>query len=167
MLDKDIESYVLKKGEEVSLIKSPNNRGKRILKKCKNCGCIFETLLLRARKKGEFFCSKKCYIEHMKKNSMTKEQKKKKEVLYQKKSKYGLNENDYTHMFDVQNNRCAICDSEFTENLKGFVDHCHKTNKIRGLLCTKCNSLLGMANDNIEILLKAIEYLKKYDKNNK
>ena len=50
--------------------------------------------------------------------------------------------------------------TEFNEKNKGFVDHSHITNEVRGLLCSKCNSLLGMANDDIEILKKAIEYLK-------
>ena len=59
-----------------------------------------------------------------------------------------------------QNIKCAICGTEFNEKNKGFVDHSHITNEVRGLLCSKCNSLLGMANDDIEILKKAIEYLK-------
>ena len=45
--------------------------------------------------------------------------------------------------------------------LKGFVDHDHTGNFVRGILCTKCNTLLGMANDNIEILENAIKYLMK------
>lgn len=43
------------------------------------------------------------------------------------------------------------------------VDHCHETNKIRGLLCGKCNTLLGNAADSIEILEASIEYLQKSD----
>ena len=62
-------------------------------------------------------------------------------------------------MFKKQNNKCAICGIEFSDNNKAFVDHCHKTNRVRGLLCTRCNTLLGMAKDNIEILQKAITYL--------
>jgi hypothetical protein len=93
---------------------------------------------------------------------MTEEEKKEKEILYQKKSKYGLNEAQYRDMFELQNNKCAICGFPFNSKRKGFVDHCHKTNKVRGLLCTKCNSLLGMANDNIEILKNAIKYLQNF-----
>ena len=83
--------------------------------------------------------------------------------MYQKKSKYGLTEKEYKNLFVKQNNRCAICGCEFTENNKGFVDHNHKTKKVRGLLCTKCNTILGMANDNISILENSIKYLKETD----
>jgi len=54
-----------------------------------------------------------------------------------------------------QGGLCAICGKSCKLN----VDHCHETNKIRGLLCFNCNLLLGHAKDNISILSNAIEYL--------
>lgn len=72
----------------------------------------------------------------------------------------------YNKMLKDQDNKCKICNlPEITKNKNGVskflsVDHCHKTGKIRGLLCSKCNSFLGMANDNINILKSAIIYLK-------
>jgi Recombination endonuclease VII len=56
-----------------------------------------------------------------------------------------------------QGNRCAIC-TVTSERLE--IDHCHKTQKIRALLCHKCNSLLGMCDDSQLVLLNAISYLK-------
>ena len=52
---------------------------------------------------------------------------------------------------------CMICGS--LERL--CIDHCHATNKVRGILCSKCNSGLGMFRDNIEYLAEAIKYLTK------
>lgn len=55
-----------------------------------------------------------------------------------------------------QNGKCAICGA--TEKL--VLDHCHKTGGKRAVLCTQCNVGLGMFRDNVDTLLKAIEYLK-------
>ena len=63
-------------------------------------------------------------------------------------------------LFDLQNGCCAICnrhESEFETALA--VDHCHLTNKVRGLLCKDCNFFLGKAKDNIDILKSGIKYL--------
>ena len=43
------------------------------------------------------------------------------------------------------------------------IDHCHKTHKVRGLLCHICNTALGQLNDSIDLLKKSIEYLEKPD----
>lgn len=67
---------------------------------------------------------------------------------------------DYEAMLHKQGGKCALC--ERTENLpfKTFtVDHCHQTNKIRGLLCHKCNTALGQFKDSVAVLLKAANYL--------
>ena len=53
---------------------------------------------------------------------------------------------------------CQICHEPFNGNKK-FIDHDHKTGKIRGVLCYRCNSLLGYAEDNILIFENAIRYL--------
>ncbi len=79
------------------------------------------------------------------------------------KNQYGLSEEDYIKMYNNQNGKCYICNSENghlrTERL--FIDHNHNTGKVRGLLCVKCNTGLGMFIDNISNLKKAIKYLKK------
>jgi hypothetical protein len=54
---------------------------------------------------------------------------------------------------------CGICNLPFTNNR--HVDHCHKTNKVRGVLCRDCNLMLGLSKDNIETLNNAIKYLEK------
>jgi hypothetical protein len=55
----------------------------------------------------------------------------------------------------VSNKVCAICLKENDLN----IDHCHTTGKIRGVLCTRCNTVLGMIKDNTDLLYRAAEYL--------
>lgn len=78
------------------------------------------------------------------------------------KSKFGLTIEKYEEILKSQNYRCYICNihqNKFSRRLA--VDHCHKTKVIRGLLCINCNKALGLLNDNISLLYKCIEYLKK------
>ena len=84
------------------------------------------------------------------------------------KRNFGLSLEDYNKMLEEQNNVCAICKNpevkifKKTGKLVDFcVDHCHKTGKIRGLLCWNCNTSIGKFKDSIEILQNAIDYLKK------
>lgn len=79
------------------------------------------------------------------------------------KSLYGISLKEYYNLLKNQNNKCAIClTAENNKTKKYFdVDHCHKTGKVRGLLCQSCNSALGKFKDNVKILKKAITYLEK------
>ena len=74
--------------------------------------------------------------------------------------KYGITEKIYQETLEKQGNSCKICKSK-GKNKSLPVDHCHKTGKFRGILCIKCNTLLGNANDDIRILKEAINYLKE------
>jgi len=82
---------------------------------------------------------------------------------------YGISNDEYQQMLLNQDSRCAICYSHETSktrngSLKNLsVDHCHTTGKIRKLLCSKCNSMLGMANESKETLYAAIKYLESFD----
>ena len=82
------------------------------------------------------------------------------------KRTYNLDAEEYLQMILDQGNVCAICGkAETCTNRHGdvrplAVDHCHTTGKVRGLLCARCNGMLGCASDDINVLLNAIEYLK-------
>lgn len=79
----------------------------------------------------------------------------------QRLRKYGLTEDDYNKMLVAQDYKCAICKSNKPGGRGRFhVDHCHKTGKVRKLLCTRCNTMLGMVNDDITILEAGIDYLR-------
>jgi hypothetical protein len=82
------------------------------------------------------------------------------------KVRFGISEDVYLDMWSSQEGLCKICNQgESSKNgntgmLKSLcVDHCHKTGRIRGLLCHKCNLGIGHLNDSIEILKSAIKYL--------
>lgn len=76
---------------------------------------------------------------------------------YGLKNKHGISLEEYKNMLIKQNNKCFICHKKI--NL--YVDHCHKTNKIRGLLCNSCNKALGLFYDSTESLKRAIKYLEE------
>lgn len=76
--------------------------------------------------------------------------------------KYNLSKNEYLDILNKQDNKCAICSSNNTNNrlIKRFhVDHNHHTGKVRGLLCDSCNRALGLFKDSKENLIKALEYI--------
>ena len=78
------------------------------------------------------------------------------------KSKYGLSLEDFDRLLKEQDYQCKICGKQ--DNAIGdhmYVDHCHATGKVRGLLCSHCNSGLGMFNDCTYLLSKAIKYIEE------
>ena len=59
---------------------------------------------------------------------------------------------------------CECCGRNFKEyGIKAELDHCHTKKVFKGWLCAKCNGGLGRFNDDIELLHKAIVYLRKSD----
>lgn len=82
------------------------------------------------------------------------------------KDRFGLTLKEYDQMFEAQGGVCAICGKKETaKNRYGLkhlaVDHNHETKQVRGLLCDKCNLVIGWAKDDKERLLKAALYLEK------
>jgi len=78
--------------------------------------------------------------------------------------KFGITLEEYNKILQTQGNGCAICGKNAENDYQRLgVDHCHKTGKNRGILCSHCNSGIGYLQDNIEILKNSIKYLKKYE----
>ena len=101
--------------------------------------------------------------EEWRKRNLDKDKIKQRKVAL--KMKYGMTMEDLERMIKDQNNRCAICEKEFNNELKSemaHVDHDHKTNKVRELLCNKCNLILGLSNEDIYRLYKTISYIHKH-----
>ena len=91
---------------------------------------------------------KEDYFDYYKNNSLIRE--------------YNIDLDTFKSMLKKQNNKCVICGNEFKNSKSIHVDHNHKTGNVRELLCSKCNTGLGMFYDNIESLANAIKYLKKH-----
>lgn len=77
---------------------------------------------------------------------------------------HGIGAEDYDAMLAAQGGRCAICRSDDSNGVSAsfHVDHCHKTGKLRGLLCQGCNLGIGMFKDSAERLVAAAEYVKAH-----
>jgi len=104
---------------------------------------------IKIKKRG-----KQYYVE---KRQRILEEKKKYHLL----KKYNLTISQFNKLSVQQNGVCAICERENIKGKRLYVDHCHKTGKIRGLLCSECNKGLGSFKDSIKLFKKAIKYLRE------
>lgn len=100
-------------------------------------------------------------------NSVAREWRKKNPVSirgYNLKKKFGMSREDYEQMRIAQNGRCFICGAhESGERYKKLaIDHCHKTNRVRKLLCSNCNKGIGNLQESTMLLKKAMNYLKEH-----
>ncbi len=78
--------------------------------------------------------------------------------------KYGIEPSDYHEMLTEQGGKCAICKKPPTAKKRLVIDHCHITERVRGLLCCQCNFALGNMLDNVNSFKEAIVYLKENGK---
>jgi hypothetical protein len=75
---------------------------------------------------------------------------------------FGVTHDQFLAMLDAQDEVCAICGNRNGNGRQLSIDHDHATGVVRGLLCDRCNPMLGYARDRIEVLQAAIGYLRKY-----
>lgn len=146
------------------------------MKTCSKCQCeksLEDFYIRKDRKDGHAGYCKACHkishakyykanAEHVKaKASEFKKNNPDKYKTYTKinhlRTTYGITPEDLVTLQTEQNHRCKCCG---VQSNKLHIDHCHKTGKIRGLLCQKCNMGIGLFNDNPELLIKASNYLK-------
>ena len=78
--------------------------------------------------------------------------------------KYGITLDEYYGMLEKQGSVCAICSKPETRITKGTlcrlsIDHDHETGKVRGLLCSACNTAIGQFNDDPSLVRKGLDYL--------
>ena len=128
---------------------------------CKRCNLDLPIEKFNKSKKGVKGFTSKCrsciYLAYYKDK---RDNNKYKSKLYQIKYFFNLSKEQYEDLVEKCQNSCLICKQKAEELQTGLcVDHCHSTNKVRGLLCQNCNRGLGMFKDNIQFLKNAINYL--------
>jgi hypothetical protein len=72
---------------------------------------------------------------------------------------YGITPQQHDQMLEAQGYLCALCGCELTADAVPSVDHSHETDIIRGIVCRKCNLMIGLAEDDPKILYLGIKYL--------
>lgn len=141
------------------------------MKKC--CVCNLEKSTdefynYKNSKDGKMYRCKSCDSLARKKWSINNPERSLRSVRSrQLKYKYGITLEEFEKLLERQGGKCACCgvtkNNTTGSSRNGWnfaVDHCHETNKIRGLLCNQCNRGIGMLGDTPEALLRAYNYLK-------
>ena len=150
--------------KELSVDEFHKDKSKKtgLREQCKSCRCKFDSGILE---KDCIACNESFII----KNTFSKAQKYCSIDCQKVHIKYGICQYKHEDLLISSNYKCTICgkketniDSRTKKPYELSIDHCHKTNEVRGVLCSKCNTGLGMFNDNIDMMKKAIKYLKLY-----
>ena len=103
---------------------------------CKGCGCWFSP---KKTNRAMKYCSNDC-----------------REATCRIHSRYGINHKQWKKMFYAQGGKCGIC---MSGEKKLYVDHCHQSGDVRGLICQQCNSGIAWFKDNPKFLMRAARYV--------
>lgn len=124
---------------------------------CTKCGLNKSSLEFSPRGKGARKECRQCVTDRTTAWKKANPIKNKRSIKNsQLKKKYGISLEDYESMYDLQAGKCAICCKHKSILC---VDHDHKTGKIRGLLCISCNIILARFGDDVDGVMRFIEYL--------
>lgn len=116
-------------------------------KKCVVCGEEFIRTTAAA-----IYCSGKCWN-------------KVKRATRKNPPRFSITPDHYAALLEKQESRCAICGSAHKSNARKdslAVDHCHASGAVRGLLCHRCNTAIGLLKDDVTILEAARAYLARF-----
>lgn len=133
---------------------------------CTKCNCEksiddFYSYTLKSGKPMLHTWCKVCFKEYTKSNKKPNNPKANKK--YKLKYRFGLTMAEFAKMLEAQNGVCAICkEPERVKKDSLSVDHDHKTGKVRGLLCGRCNRGIGMFQEDLEMMESARAYLQKF-----
>lgn len=132
---------------------------------CKECSRLYGKKWYGQNKEKSNATSKKWRLKNPKriKELLSRWQKNNphRKRTYRLKTLYGITIEDYSSMLNDQDYKCKICSKLHNDSSVLHVDHDHISGAVRGLLCSRCNTMLGNAKDDPIILANAIAYLKK------
>lgn len=143
------------------------------MKRCTKCGEEKPETELYSGRNDCKQCKRKSAVEWGKshrerKNAAEKHRRAKDRGIGRKAvvARFGITEGQYRVMLEEQGGVCASCGEPEVATRGGHtkllaIDHCHETDRIRGLLCQKCNCAIGLMQDDPELLRKAAEYLER------
>lgn len=138
---------------------------------CTKCNISKELQYFHKSKRHKFGIKNECakctnlYLKnHYAKNKQSYNNRSRQNHL---KNKYNISYEEYLKLYSNRKGKCDICVKTCEpagpnlSNRKNalVVDHCHKTNKVRGLLCQTCNQGIGLFKDSIDNLISAHVYL--------
>lgn len=109
-------------------------------KTCATCGSVIRRSFAKAK-----YCSHRCQSRRVSPNE-------------RRARTYKVDVEVINSMLEAANGVCDICNETLTRT---YIDHCHTTGRIRGVLCPRCNTGLGMFKDSADYMHKAINYLRK------
>lgn len=127
-------------------------------KTCRDCYCKVNRKRYESNKDGFRTRSRKAQTKWTRRNGHT----------YDIQRRYGLSKEQYKALLQRQKGCCALCEKppkQGARNGKLSVDHNHRNNKVRGLLCVLCNIMLGRFKDDTKKFQKVIRYLQKGNEN--
>lgn len=132
--------------------------------KCNKVKPVTDFFKESKEKRGYRYACKECEKSRfIKYNQENKDKRRKASLNSRRKLHANFPPDLFNKRFEEQGNVCAICKSQTAGGRGEFhADHDHETKQPRGILCHNCNIALGNFKDNIEFLMAAVEYLKKY-----
>lgn len=77
------------------------------------------------------------------------------------KTLYGITVEDWAHLFNNQDGKCAVCSMQLFGGRDTHIDHCHNTGRVRGLLCIGCNTAIGQVLERPSVLRALADYLER------
>lgn len=134
---------------------------------CKTCWVLRQKNYAKNNPDHRLNCKLAARVRASKRSPEEKEADRKKAYGRWVDRKYGISLSEYEDMEKEQDYKCFLCDRPPDSSQSSLhVDHCHNSGRVRKLLCMKCNMMLGLVEESVEVLARAIDYLNKHKETN-